>query len=84
MIIDLYEESQKGLTLIEKAMEKLLMIESEGLSNSEIAHSLGLESSHQGKQINYLTYSVLGIMMERGSVKKIKNGNKTLYKSNKI
>lgn len=84
MIIDLYEESQKGLTLIERAIEKLLMIESEGLSNSEIAHSLGLESNHQGKQINYLTYSVLGIMMEKGFVKKIKNGNKTLYKINKI
>lgn len=80
MTDDLYKESQKGLMLIEKAIEKLLLIESEGLRNCEIAHILGLKSSHEGKQPNFLTFSVLGLMMEKGTVKKIKNGSKVLYK----
>ena len=44
-----------------------------GLKNSEIAEKLDLRSSHEGGQKNYLTYSILGILMEKGIVKKIKS-----------
>ncbi|HWQ21328.1 MAG TPA: hypothetical protein VN478_01215, partial [Clostridia bacterium] len=35
---------------------------------SEIAGALGLRSSMNGSQKDYLTYSILGILMEQGRV----------------
>lgn len=46
-----------------------------GLTNSEIAEILKLRCSHEGHQKNYLTYSVLGILMKKGKVEKIRFQN---------
>lgn len=53
-----------------------------GLTNSEIAEKLELRCSHEGGQKNYLTYSVLGILMEKGKVEKIRyqNTRSPIYK----
>ena len=48
--------AQEGLRLIENAILRLLDANSQGLRNIEIADSLGLRSSSQGNQRNYLTY----------------------------
>ena len=45
------------------------------MTNSEIAEYLNLHSSHNGGQKDYLTYSILGILMEKGKVEKIKCSN---------
>ena len=62
--------AQEGLRLIENAILRLLDVNSQGLRNIEIADSLGLRSSSQGNQRNYLTYSVLGNLIEDGKVVK--------------
>ncbi len=46
-----------------------------GLTNSEIAEKLELRCSHEGGQKNYLTYSVLGNLMKKGKVEKIRIQN---------
>ena len=53
-----------------------------GLKNSEIAEHLDLHSSHEGGQKDYLTYSILGILMENGKVEKIRpyNSRYPIYK----
>lgn len=73
-------KAENGNALIEEAIIALLHNHIEGLSNTEIARILNLESSHEGSQINYLTYSVLGNLMKNGSViKKRIRGNKVKY-----
>ena len=47
----------------------------DGLTNTEIAEELNLHSSHEGRQKDYLTYSILGILMENGKVEKIRYNN---------
>ena len=60
--------AQEGLRHIEQAILMLLEANPQGLRNSQIADALGLRSSIRGGQRNYLTYSVLGGLMERGEV----------------
>ncbi len=60
--------AQEGLRHIEQAILMLLDAHPSGLGNSQIANALGLRSSFRGGQRNYLTYSVLGGLMEQGKV----------------
>ena len=60
--------AQEGLRHIEQAILMLLEANPQGLRNSQIADALGLRSSIRSGQRNYLTYSVLGGLMERGEV----------------
>jgi hypothetical protein len=56
-----------------------------GLTNSEIAEILKLRCSHEGRQKDYLTYSVLGILMEKEKVEKLRfqNSRFPIYKLKK-
>ena len=69
-----YMMAQEGLRQIEEAILKLLACNPQGLRNIELADSLGLRSSSQGNQRNYLTYSILGNLIEEGKV--VKEGTK--------
>lgn len=60
--------AQKELELIEEAILRLLEHNPQGLRNVQIANSLGLRSDFLGGHRNYLTYSVLGILLEKGNV----------------
>ena len=64
------EKAQHGLSLIKEAILELAKANPKGVSNAETAHLLGLRSDHAGKQKDYLTYSVLGILMGEGKVEK--------------
>ena len=63
-----YTMAQVGLRQIEEAILRLLTINPQGLRNIEIAKSLGLRSDFLGSHRNYLTYSVLGKLIEEGKV----------------
>ena len=65
-----YTMAQEGLRQIEEAILRLLTVNHQGLRNVEIADSLGLRSSSLGNQRNYLTYSVLGNLIDEGKVVK--------------
>ena len=73
------EKATMGLTLLREAVLELLSEHPEGLRNTDIAKKLTLESDHQGNQRDYLTYSILGILMKEAKVEKIKHGFKTFY-----
>lgn len=60
--------AQEGLRHIEQAILMLLEANPQGLRNSQVADNLGLRSSIRDGQRNYLTYSVLGGLMARGTV----------------
>lgn len=60
--------AQTGLRRIEDAILELLQHNPQGLRNIQIADMLGLRSIHRGSQQNYLTYSVLGGLVEQGRI----------------
>ncbi len=60
--------AQTGLRRVEDAILELLQHNPQGLRNIQIADMLGLRSTHRGSQQNYLTYSVLGGLVEQGRI----------------
>lgn len=68
---DLTVRSRWALEELEMCIEQLLRNSPGGLRNAEIADALGLRSSMNGNQKDYLTYSVLGILMQQGRVERV-------------
>lgn len=66
--------ASEALEKMEKAILALLNNHN-GLTNTEIAEELSLHSSHEGGQKDYLTYSVLGNLMNEGKVEKQRYSN---------
>ena len=62
------EDAQVGLEKIKSAILEVLQHHPGGLRNSELADALGLRSDINGRQKDYLTYSVLGILLAEGRV----------------
>jgi hypothetical protein len=64
-MVDHKKIAQQGLELIEQSIAALLIDNSQGLSNVEIARRLGLETG-QDRQKNYLTWAIVQEMVTRG------------------
>lgn len=73
------EKAAEGLRLLEEAIVEELRDNPTGLYNSELARALRLESDHQGRHDNYLTYSVTGGLMKKGVVVMEKRDNRNYY-----
>ena len=76
----LIDKAQIGVNLLKDALEEFAKANHDGITNSDSAHYLGLQSDNNGKQQDYLTYSVLGILLKEGRVKSVKEGNRRKYK----
>lgn len=77
------DKAQIGLKLLKGAIEEFSDANPNGITNSDSAHFLGLQSDNNGKQQDYLTYSTLGMLMKGGRIKSVKEGNRRKYKSTK-
>ena len=53
------ERAQIGLKLLKQSVYQLVEENSDGIQNSDAASLLGLRSDYQGKQKDYLSYSIL-------------------------
>lgn len=62
------ERAQLGLDLIKTAIFELAKANPEGITNSDAASLLGLRSDYRGKQKDYLSYSVLGLLLRERKV----------------
>jgi hypothetical protein len=60
--------AREGLKLIKVAILECLQKHPQGIGNSDIAKELKLESDFLGKQKNYLTYSVLGLLLKENKI----------------
>ena len=60
--------AQVGLAMIEGAILHLLAENPQGLRNADIAARLGLHSDFNGRQKDYLTYSVLGGLLRQNRI----------------
>ncbi len=69
-----HEQAQQGLALLKEAILEILTQKSDGLRNAEIAELLEIRSDYQGEQKDYLSWSVLGLLLNEGKV--VRKGNK--------
>jgi hypothetical protein len=70
------ERAQLGLQFLKKAILELAKINAGGVTNSDVASLLGLRSDYRGKQKDYLSYSVLGLLLREGKVAREPGSNK--------
>lgn len=74
------EKAQLGLKLLKDSITLLSEENPEGITNSDCAHYLGLQSNSGGNQQDYLTYSILGLLINEGIIRSVKLGNRRKYK----
>jgi hypothetical protein len=65
------EKAQLGLSLLKEAILELARANSFGITNADAASILGLRSSYGGGSKDYLTYSVIGLLMNEGKLERI-------------
>jgi hypothetical protein len=65
------EKAQIGLTLIKDAVLELAKANHSGVSNSDVASLLGLRSDYGGGSKDYLSYSILGLLMREGKIARL-------------
>jgi len=69
------ELAKAGLYLIKQAIIEHLTANPLGCGNSQIARALGIESNFEGKSVNYLSYSVLGLLLKEKKVHYVGSGS---------
>lgn len=62
------ERAQLGLELLKTAIVDLAGANPDGMTNSDTASVLGLRSDYRGKQKDYLSYSLLGLLLREGKI----------------
>ncbi len=65
-----YEKAQMGLELLRSAVMELAKANPSGISNSDAAKYLGLQSDYGGGSKDYLSYSVIGLLMKDGRLQR--------------
>lgn len=55
------------------------VVSQHGVTNSEIARALGLESQFQGGQRNYLTHALLSQLVQEGRITRSERGHNVIY-----
>jgi uncharacterized protein len=70
------ERAQAGLTILKSAVFELVKANQDGVRNSDTASVLGLRSDYRGRQKDYLTYSVLGLLLREGKISRALDSNK--------
>lgn len=64
------EKAQIGVELLKSAVLELAHANPVGISNSDAAKTLGLQSDYAGGSKDYLSWSVLGLLMREGKMKR--------------
>jgi uncharacterized protein len=75
------EKAQIGLTLLKDSIYELASANQDGIINAEAAKILGLQSSYSGGSKDYLTWSILGLLLREG---KLVRDDKRRHKSTKL
>jgi hypothetical protein len=73
------DRAQEGIASLKEAILEYLRRHPEGVQNSTIVRDLGLESDFEGQQKNYLSWSVLGLLVNERRVSHRRQGSRKLY-----
>ena len=74
------EKAQLGLSMLKESVFQLIKANDDGLSNSDVASVLGLRSDYNGNQKDYLSYSVLGLLLRERKILREKSGGRIRHK----
>ncbi|WP_432693995.1 GIY-YIG nuclease family protein [Priestia aryabhattai] len=72
------ENAHLGLSFLKKAVLEFAKANPKGVTNANVASYLNLRSDYGGGAKDYLTYSILGLLMKEGLIERIENSK--LYK----
>lgn len=64
------EKAQLGLALLKESVLELAKANPKGVTNSDAARLLGLRSDYGGGSKDYLSYSVMGLLMREGKLER--------------
>jgi len=73
------DKAKEGLHLLKEAVMDTLKTHPDGLSNADIAHILDIRSDYQGGNKDYLSWSVIGLLLNENKIER--NGRKYFLKS---
>ncbi len=65
------EKAQIAVSLLKESIFELALANEEGITNSDIVHALGLHSDYLGGSKDYLSWSILGLLMREGKLKRV-------------
>lgn len=65
------EKAQIGLELLKSSVFELALANSDGILNSDASKALGLQSDYLGGSKDYLTWSLLGMLMREGRLRRV-------------
>jgi hypothetical protein len=75
------ERAQIGLELLKSAIIEFTAANQNGITNADVASSLGLRSDYLGRQKDYLTYSILGLLMRECKIRRDSKKHKVVTPS---
>ena len=64
------ERAQIALTMLKDAVLEVAKANPDGVTNSDITKALGLQSDYSGGSKDYLSWSIIGILMREGRLKR--------------
>ncbi len=70
------EKAQLGLALLKEAVLEFAKVNPKGITNSDAASLLGLRSDYGGGSKDYLSYSIIGILMREGKLERTESSKK--------
>lgn len=71
-----YEKAQMALELLKSAVMELAKANPNGIGNADVAKYLGLQSDYGGGSKDYLSYSILGLLMKEGRLQRSETGRR--------
>ena len=70
------EKAQLGLEMLKDAVLELAFANPKGIQNSDAVKALGLQSDYLGGSKDYLTWSLLGLLMREGRMRRVDGSRK--------
>lgn len=67
----IWEKAQIGLKLLKDSVLELAQANKDGITNSDATKALELHSDYMGGSKDYLTWSILGLLMKEGKMKRV-------------
>jgi hypothetical protein len=67
------EKAHLGIELVKEAVQELVKANIEGITNADASRALGLQSDFGGGSKDYLTWSLLGLLIGEGKISRGQN-----------
>ena len=67
--MDPRDRAQQGVDLVKQAVLELLATSDRAMTHAEIVNELGIHSDFEGAGRNYLSWSILGMLVNAGQIR---------------